>query len=387
MTYSLPYLARACMEVLNCAASVTATACEIWAPTQAPASVLDTAMSLTKLPASSITVHPTLMGGGLGRKFEQDYITQAIRASMAQGKPVKRTWMREEDFTHDQCRPMALSRVRVGLDAAGNITAWHNRQVSPSILAQRGVPLGATGNSQATEGMTALAYRFGSRLIEYAPHTATVPVGFWRSVGHSINAFAVESAIDEAAFATNTDPLTLRQRLLTGDARSLAVLNAAAALGGWGMALPAGHARGIAFTAAFGSITAEVAEISQPVAGSIKVHKVACAIDCGAAINPNSIEAQMQGGIFHGLSAALWGQITFKAGRASVRNFNNYRVLLMSEAPVISVQILQSGAAMGGAGEPGVPPIAPAVANAYARLTGQRVRSLPFFPGATMGGG
>ena len=387
MTYSLPYLAHACMEVVNCTVSATPTSCEIWAPTQAPASVLQTAIKVTHLPASQITIHPTLMGGGLGRKFEQDYIAQAIQTSMALGKPVKLTWMREEDFMHDQYRPMALSQIQVGLDASNNITAWYNRQVSPSILAQRGVVLGPTGDSQATEGMTALPYTFGSRLVEYVPHTATVPVGFWRSVGHSINAFAVESAIDEVALAISADPLTLRQNLLAGNARCLAVLNAAAALGRWGTALPTGHARGIAFAVAFGSLVAEVAEISQPAAGSIKVHKVACVIDCGTAINPDSIEAQMQGGIFHGLSAALWGQITFKAGRASVSNWSHYRVLKISEAPVISVQILQSGAATGGVGEPGVPPIAPAVANAYAKLTGQRVRSLPFFPGATMGGG
>ena len=390
MTYSLPYLAHACMEVLNCTVRLTATRCEIWAPTQAPNSVLKTAMTLTGLPADSIQVTPTFMGGGLGRKFEQDYIAQAIRTAQAVGKPVKLTWPREEDMAHDQYRPMAFSRIRVGLDTGGNIVAWTNRHVSSSLLAQRGVVLGPTGDSQATEGATGLPYAFGSRLIEYVAHPASVPVGFWRSVGHSINAFAVESALDEVALALNADPLALRQKLLSNSSdplapHSLAVLNAAATLGGWGTALPSGHARGLALSVAFGSIVAEVAEVSQPTAGSLKIHKVACVIDCGTAINPDSVMAQMQGGIFHGLSAALWGQVTFKAGVASARNFSNYRVLRMSEAPAITVQILPSGAPLGGVGEPGVPPIAPAVANAHARLTGKRVRALPFFPGARMG--
>ena len=392
MTYSLPYLAHACMEVLNCTVRITTAGCEIWAPTQAPNSVLATAIKLTGLPAGKIQIYPTFMGGGLGRKFEQDYIAQAIRTAMAVGKPVKLTWTREEDMGHDQYRPMALSRILVGLDTSGNIAAWANRQISPSILAQRGVVLGAAGDSQATEGATALPYAFGSRLMEYIPHPSPVPVGFWRSVGHSINAFAVESAMDEVALATGVDPLALRQKLLSSSthplaARSLAVLNAAAALGGWGTPAPTGHARGIALSIAFGSIVAEVADVSQPLAGTLRVNKVACVIDCGSAINPDSVQAQMQGGIFHGLSAALWGQVTFTAGKASARNFSNYRVLRMSEAPTISVQILQSGAALGGVGEPGVPPIAPAVANAYAKLTGTRVRSLPFFPGATMSDG
>ncbi len=387
MTYTLPYLAHACMEVLCCTVSVSPTGCDVWAPTQAPGWVLGTVMALTNMPASSINVHPTLMGGGLGRKIEQDYIAQAVKVAMAAGKPVKLTWSREEDMANDQYRPFALARVRVALDAQGNIKGWANRIVSPSILFQRGWIPGNVVDTQSTEGGTGLAYNFGSRLTEYVRHPGTVPVGFWRSVGHSINAFVVESAIDEVALATNTDPLMLRQRLLANDPRSLNVLNEAAKLGGWGTSLPAGHARGIAFAASFNSIVAEVAEVSHPAAGTIRVHKVAVAIDCGSAINPDSVEAQMQGGIFHGLSAALWGEVKFTNGVASARNFSNYRVLLMREAPVVSVKIIQSGAPIGGVGEPGVPPIAPAVANAYAKLTRTRVRTLPFFPGSGMSDG
>ncbi len=395
-TYTLPYLPHACMEVLNCTVRMTPatapyTACEIWAPTQAPNSVQTTASTVTGLPKAAITVYPMFMGGGLGRKFEQDYITQAITTAMAIGRPVKLTWPRSEDMTRDQYRPMAVSRITVGLDAAGNVTAWANRRVSPSINGQRGRVLGATGDSNATEGGRALPYKFGSRLVDYVVHPSPIPVGYWRSVGYSINSFAVESAIDEAALAAGIDPLLFRQNLLATStdplaARTLAVLNAAAALGGWSTAVPAGRARGIAVVQAFGTIVAEVAELSAPVAGDFILHKVAVAVDCGTAVNPNSVEAQMQGGIFHGLSAAKWGELKWTAGKASVTNFNKYRMTRLKEAPVITVQVINSGAPMTGCGEPGVPPIAPAIANAYAKLTGTRIRNLPFFPGATMGG-
>ncbi len=399
-TYTLPYLPHACMEVLNCTVRMTPatapfTACEIWAPTQAPSSVLATVSTLTGLPKTAITVYPMLMGGGLGRKFEQDYITQAITTAMTIGRPVKLTWPRSEDMTRDQYRPMAVSRIKIGLDAAGNISAWANRSISPSINAQRGRVLGATGDSNATEGGRALPYKFGSRLVDYVVHPSPIPVGYWRSVGYSINGFAVESAIDEAAQAAGIDPLTFRQQLLATStdplaARTLAVLNAAAALGNWTTAPPAGRARGIAVVQAFGTIVAEVAEISVTMTAGVPtnftVHKVACAVDCGTAVNPNSVEAQMQGGIFHGLSAAKWGELKWTAGKSSVTNFNKYRMTRLSEAPVITVQVVNSGAAMSGCGEPGVPPIAPAIANAFAKLTGKRVRDLPFFPGATMGG-
>ncbi len=401
MTYTLPYLPHACMEVLNCTVRMTPptapyTACEIWAPTQAPNSVLTTASTVTGLAKSAITIYPMFMGGGLGRKFEQDYITQAITTAMAIGRPVKLTWPRSEDMTRDQYRPMAVTRIRVALDASNNITAWSNRHVSPSISAQRRTtPLTASDNN-ATEGATALPYNFPSRLIDYVVHPSPIPVGYWRSVGYSINAFAVESAIDEIALAIGVSELTLRRQLLSTStdplaARTLAVLNAAATTAGWETtAVPAGRARGIAVCQAFGTIVAEVAEIGVTLTAGVPtnftVYKVAVAVDCGTAVNPNSVEAQMQGGIFHGLSAAKWGELKWTAGKASVTNFNKYRMTRLSEAPVITTTIVNSGAAMSGCGEPGVPPIAPAVANAYAKLTGIRVRNLPFFPGATMGG-
>ena len=396
MTYTLPYLPHACMEVLNCTVRMTPavppfTACEIWAPTQAPNSVLTTAATVTGLPKTAITIYPMLMGGGLGRKFEQDYITQAIRTAMAIGRPVKLTWPREQDMARDQYRPMAVTRIRVALDASNNISGWSNRHVSPSISAQRRTtPLTAADNN-ATEGATSLPYTFPSRLVDYVQHPSPIPVGYWRSVGYAINCFAVESALDEVALSLGIDPLALRQQLLANSTdalapRTLAALNAAAALSGWSTTPPTGRARGIAVGMAFNTIVAQVAEISAPTVGNLIVHKVACVVDCGSAVNPDSVEAQMQGGILHGLSAAKWGDLKWTAGKASVSNFNKYRMTRMSEAPVITVQIINSGAPMSGCGEPGVPPIAPAVANAYAKLTGTRLRNMPFFPGATMSG-
>jgi isoquinoline 1-oxidoreductase beta subunit len=385
VTYSLPYLAHAYMEPLACTASVTDKRCDIWAPTQAPGNVVAVASQLTGLSPDRISVTTAFMGGGLGRKFELDYVIQAIRTSMAIRRPVKLTWSREEDFGHDQYRPMSLSWIRAGLDGNGKVVAWSNRIVSPSILYQRSPgALGGGIDNQAVDGAIGLDYDLGARLVEYVRHPVGIPVGFWRSVGHSLNCFSVESAIDELARRAGKDPLDFRRSLLGKAPRGLAVLNAAAALANWGSALPKGHARGIAYSEGFGSIVAQVAEISHPNDTTIRVHKVACAIDCGTAINPDSVKAQMEGGIVQGLSAALWGEVNFVKGVAQVENFNNYRMLRIAEMPQIDVKIVNSGAALGGVGEPGLPPIAPAVANAFAALTGKRVRNLPFFPGTTM---
>jgi isoquinoline 1-oxidoreductase subunit beta len=377
LVYDVPYLAHATLEPMNCTVSVTPTACEIWAPTQAAGFIPGLVASLTGLSAEQVTLHTTFLGGGLGRKFEMDYIRQAVQVSMAMGQPVKLTWQREEDFCNDQYRPMAMVRLRAGLDAAGNITAWWYRNVSASILYQRGWIGPDSVDSQAVDGSIELPYAFASRRVEYVRHPAPIPVGFWRSVGHSINAFMVESAIDELALIAGQGPLEYRRRLLAGDTRSLAVLDAAAALAGWDTPAPAGRARGIAFHASFGSVVAQVVELSGSTPSTIKVWRVSCVIDCGRAINPDTVEAQMQGGIVHGMTAALWGKMSFQSGRPSPRNFNNYKMMRMRDMPQVDVQVIQSGAALGGTGEPGVPPIAPAIANAYAMLNGVRLRTLP----------
>lgn len=376
-TYALPYLAHAAMEPLAATASVTAGACELWAPTQAPGLAAATAAAICGISADKVTVHTTMLGGGLGRKFENDFVAHAVQAARAVGRPVKVTWSREQDFGHDQYRPMALIRVRAGLTAARKVTGWWDRIVSPSILFQRGwIPDGAL-DTQSTEGATELPYAIPDRLVEYIRHPAAVPVGFWRSVGNSLNCFAVESAMDELALAAGVDPLTLRLSLLGGDQRSAAVLQRVAAMSGWSTPPTAGHARGLAICASFGSIVAQVVDVSSPSRGALKVNKVWCAIDCGQVVNPDTVEAQMQGGIVHGLTGALWGRMNFNHGVASPTNFDGYHMTRMRDMPTVAVSIVPSTAPPGGVGEPGVPPIAPAVANAWARLTGTRVRTLP----------
>jgi len=389
-TYSLPFVAHATLEVLNCTVDyVAGVKCDVYAPTQSARTALVLVMALTGMTASQVSIKTTALGGGLGRKAEVDFISQAVQVGMALGRPVKLMWPREEDFTHDQYRPMAQINVRATIDPAGKIAYWQYRNVSSSILGQRGAVLPATGDSQGTESSTRLPYDFGGRLVEWVAHTAPIPVGFWRSVGASLNTFAVESMIDEVAAATGVDPLEFRRRNIT-DPRWLAVLEEAARLGNWGAPLPAGRARGIAIGPAFNSIVAQVVEISSVTATSLKVERVSVAIDCYLPVNPGSVEMQIIGGVVHGMNAALWGQQTFVNGVGQAKNFNRSRMMRMNEMPQVAVSIIPAPASadravpIGGVGELGVPSFAPALANAHARLTGARVRKLPFFPGATM---
>lgn len=390
--YRLPYVAHATMEVLNCTVDyVAGVKCDIYVPTQSGRGVLMLAMQLTGLPESKIKVVTTYLGGGLGRKAEFDFVSQAIQVGMAIGQPVKLMWPREEDFTRDQYRPMAVVSGKAGVDNGGNITGWLYRNVSPSILGQRGSTLGSKGDSQGYEASQALPYNMGARFVEWAWLPSPIPVGFWRSVGASINTFCVESLIDELAAAAKQDPYTFRRSKLT-DPRWIAVLDAAADLAGWTAAPPTGSYRGIAIGTAFDSIVAEVVEISSVTSTGFRISKVSAAIDCYVPVNPGQIEAQIMGGIIHGLNAALYGQQTFVNGAAQAKNFRNSRMIRGNESPKVALRIIPAPVSasrainLGGAGELGVPTFAPALANAYFKATGIRQRSLPFFPGATMGG-
>jgi isoquinoline 1-oxidoreductase subunit beta len=392
-TYSLPYVAHATFEVLNCTVDyVAGVRCDVWVPTQSAKSALTIVMAITGMTAAQVTIHTTYLGGGLGRKAEVDFISQAVQVGMALGRPVQLMYPREEDFTQDQYRPMAVVRVRAGLDVNKAVVGWTYRNVSPSILAQRGAVLGAMGDSQGYEASQALPYAFGARLTEYVTQPAPIPVGFWRSVGASINTFCVESMIDELALAAGQDPYQFRQARLT-DPRWIAVLDAAAKAAGWSTPVPAGSARGIAIGTAFNTIVAQVVEIAGVTATSIRITKCTVAVDCYLPVSPGAIEAQIVGGVVHGINAALWGKQNFVGGAAQTKNFNNSRMLRVNEMPVVDVIIMPAPAvadrthAIGGVGELGVPTLAPALANAHAKLTGTRVRSLPFFPNATMGGG
>lgn len=390
--YTLPYIAHATMEVLNCTVDyVAGVRCDIYAPTQSGKSVLSIAIQLTGLAASQINVHTTYLGGGLGRKYEVDFVSQAIQVGMAVGKPVKLMWPREEDFRRDQYRPMAVVHGKASLDNSGNIAGWSYRNVSPSILAQRGAVPGPKGDSQGIEGAVNLPYNMGPRLTEWVSHPSPIPVGFWRSVGASLNTFCVEALIDELAAAAGQDAYLFRRSKLT-DPRWIAVLDAAAKLGNWTSAPALGRYRGIAIGAAFNSIVAEVVEISSVTATSVRVNRVSCAIDCYLSVNPGQIQAQLQGGIVHGMNAALYGQQTFVNGAAQAGNFNRSRMIRIGEMPQIDITVIPSPVAadrtvnIGGVGELGVPTFAPALANAWFKATGTRKYSLPFFPGAAMGG-
>jgi len=375
--YTLPFLAHATMEPMNATAKISADRCEIWAPTQAQGPAQQVVAKILGLKPEQVEIHTTYLGGGFGRKFELDCILQAVMVAKQAGKPVKLIWAREEDIQHDFYRPVSTARLRAGLDAAGKVTAWDFKIVAPSILT-RVFPAWMKDGVDPTsvEGAVESPYAPADRRIEYVLKDVGVPVGFWRSVGNSITSFYVEGFIDELAHAAGQEPYAFRRSLLAEKPRHRAVLNRAAEMANWTMPPASGHFRGIALHESFGSIVAEVVEISIAREG-LRVHRVDCAVDCGLAINPDTIVAQMEGGIVYGLTAALYGEITIKGGRVEQANFDSYRMLQLAQTPKIAVSILEGDDKPGGIGEPGTPPIGPALANAIFAATGKRLRSLP----------
>ncbi len=380
--YVLPYLAHATMEPMNCTVHVKSDGCDIWAPTQNQSGVQTIAAQLTGLKPEQIHVHTTFLGGGFGRRFERDFVEEALLLSISTGKPVKLVWKREEDIRNDFYRPMNASRIQASLDAEGRVTSWSHKIVCPSIFARVFPQMMKNGiDSAAVEGVENMEYEVPNVAVEYVRFDTLVPVGFWRSVGSSHNAFTVESFIDELAAAAKKDPLDFRLGLLKNHPRARKVLEVAADKAGWGKAPTQGQARGIAYHLSFGSYVAEVAEVSvDKKSGAIKVHKVTCSVDCGSTVNPAIVSAQMMGGLTMGLSAALKEKIEISGGGIKSENFSDYELLRMNEAPDVDVHIVKSGEKVGGIGEPGVPPIAPAVANAVFKATGARIRQLPMKP-------
>ncbi len=375
--YEIPYLAHATMEPMNCTAHVRSDGCDIWAPTQFQTASQGKAAELTGLRPETIKVHTTMLGGGFGRRAELDFIIDAVEASKAAGVPVKVIYSREDDIQHDMYRPATYNVLAGTLGPDGYPSAWTHRVVGPSIMARMFPQFIRNGiDNSSVEGAADLPYAIPNIHVDWVHRESGVPVGFWRSVGNSQNAFIKESFLDELAAAGGKDPYELRRRLLAGQPRLLGVLELAATRAGWGTSLPAGHARGIAVHESFGSYVAEVAEVS--VTGGVPtVHRVVCAVDCGPVVNPDTVEAQMESAIVYGLSAALRGEITIDRGRVTQSNFHDYEPLRLSEMPRVEVHIVPSTAAQGGVGEPGTPPIAPAVCNAIFAATGQRVRRLP----------
>ena len=375
-SYRLPFLAHACMEPMNATAHVHDGRCEIWAPTQGQTRARDTAAALLGIPRERVTVHTTYLGGGFGRRFEVDFVLEAVALSRAVDAPVKVVWSREDDLAHDFYRPAALHRLRAAL--AGNTpTAWQHRIASPSIqrrLAPDTVKRGV--DHTVVEGVSELPYAIPNVAVDCALVELGVPVGYWRSVGNSGNAFVVESFVDELAHAAGEDPVVFRRRLLAGQARHLGVLELAAERAGWGQPLPQGRARGIAVHMSFGSYVAQVVEVERGQRAP-RVRRVVCAIDCGRHVNPDQVAAQMESGIVDALTAALYGEVPIADGAARTGNFDSYPLLRLDGTPQIEVHIVPSDAPPGGCGEPGVPPLAPALANALFALTGERQRSLP----------
>ena len=386
--YEVPFLAHVCMEPMNATAHFKGNSVEIWAPTQAQSWSQHAVAQLTGLPAKAITINTTYLGGGFGRRLEVDYVVEAVEASRAAGNvPVKVVWTREDDLQHDFYRPASYNVVQAALGADGMPTAWRHRIVGTSILQF----FKTFGHFLRKDGLDPTSvqgagdyfpYDIPNVYVDYVNNNPGVPSGFWRSVGNSQNGFILESFVDELAHAAGKDPYEYRKALLAKPhaARLRAVLDLAAEKAGWGKPLPAGVSRGIAAHFAYGGYCAQVAEVSVAKDGNVKVQRVVAAIDSGWVVNPDMVRYQVEGAIFYGLSAALYGEITVKNGRVEQSNFHDYRVARMPEMPKVEVHILEGKGEQGGAGEPGVPPIAPAVCNAIYAATGRRIRRLPINP-------
>jgi isoquinoline 1-oxidoreductase beta subunit len=376
--YHVPFLAHAPMEPMNCTVHVRPGGCDIWVGNQVVARAQTIAAEITGLPLEKVTINNHLIGGGFGRRLEVDYIAKAVRIAQKVDGPVKVIWTREEDIQSAMYRPFYYDRLSASL-ADGKITGWSHRIAGSSVIARWAPPAFAKGiDPDAVDGAIDFPYDTANQHVEYVrEEPPAVPTCFWRSVGPGHNIFVVESFVDELAHKAQKDPLEFRRGQLQGQPRLLACLNAAAEKAGWGTPLPARSGRGIAAQAVFGSFMVTIAEVAVDPSGEIAVKRVVCAVDCGTVVNPDSVAAQLQGGVIFGLTAALYGQITVADGRVEQSNFHDYRMMRIDEAPKIEVHIMPSGEAPGGIGEPGTAAAAPALANAIFAATGVRLRSLP----------
>ncbi len=383
--YEVPYLAHATMEPLNCFVDMKQESCLVRTGSQFQTVDRNAAARVAGLKPEQVVFETTFLGGGFGRRActGSDFVVEAAQVAKAVMQPVKVIRSREDDMRAGYYRPMWYDRIAACLDDKGMPLAWHHRIVGQSIIAGTPFESGMVKDGiddTSVEGASTTLYDIPNLQVELHSPKNAVPVLWWRSVGHSHTAFVMESFLDELAHAAGKDPYQYRRQLLAKHPRTMKVLEIAAKKGGWGKPLPAGHGRGIAVHESFGSYIAQVAEVSLDVQGNIKVHRVVCAVDCGRIVNPDTIKAQMESGIVFGLSAALHGAITLKDGRVEQGNFDSYPLVRMAAAPRIEVHIIASSEPPGGVGEPGVPPIAPAVANALFAATGARLRSLPMTP-------
>ena len=384
MDYVIPFAAHTTMEPMTCTALVTDDRCVVWTPNQGVDFIVYAATNVTGLPAEAVEVHTPFLGGAFGRRFMLDFPTQAVTlANRHKGRPIKLIWSREEDTRHDFYRPMLAARQRAALDKEGKLVGWHSRiagmgpytQVFPDEVEAHG------WDFSVMQGMLELPYRLPNRRMEYVHVQSPAPIGFWRTTGYGPTCYFKESALDEIAHAVGRDPYEYRRELLADAKRECAVLDKAAELAGW-RKKPfrkngTHRAHGIALHNAFDSINAQVAEVSISDDGTVRVHKVYCAMDCGLALNPLNVIMQMESGIAFGLSATLHEEVVMRDGRAVPGNFHEYPILRPGEMPEVEVAIIDSGAKIGGAGEIATCPVAPAVCNAVFALTGERIRRLP----------
>lgn len=376
--YEAPYLAHATMEPMNATAHVTATACEIWAPNQVPRRAQATAAKMTGLPVSAVTVHSTFLGGGFGRRLEDDYVADAVAVSMATKLPVKVVWTREDDIKHDVYRSGGMNALRGAVDANGDVVAIEHRVVASSVTARWAPAFIKDGqDAYAVEGATTMPYTIKNLTVDFHALDTGIPVGYWRAPGANVNTFAAESFVDELAHAAGKDPVAFRAAMLADGSRARGVLDLAAKRAGWETKPAKGRARGVAMVVWAGSSAAVIAEVSLPEPGHVVVHKLTCAADCGQPINIDGLEAQIMSALNFGLSAALKGKITFAKGGAVQGNFDTYAVLRHTDAPALDIAIVESREKPTGAGELGTPPVAAAVGNALFALTGKRHRRLP----------
>lgn len=400
-SYEQPYLAHATLEPMNATAWYRDGAIEVWAPTQAPDLGRIAAARVTDLSPDDVTIHTTFLGGGFGRRLTNDYIEEASAVAFRVGKPVKLIWSREEDTRHDLYRPAMLHRMQASV-SGGQVTGWHHQIVGPQILdwyVRNAAPaqypwapkflyntLGRVGlmaegiatpkDHSAIEGAIEYPYRVPNLDIRHTHTDPGVPVSWWRSVGFSHNGFAVETFMDELAHELDQDPYQFRRSLIDHEPRHLEVLDRAVRLARWEDGAPEGRARGIALFRSFGTYVAQVVEASVE-AGEIRVHRVVCAVDCGQVVNPDIVRDQIEGGVIFGLTAALYGNITFRDGQVQQSNFHDYPLMRHDQRPEVIVDIVDSDDAPTGVGEPGVPPVIPALGNALFALTGKRQRRLP----------
>jgi isoquinoline 1-oxidoreductase subunit beta len=377
--YETPHLAHAPMEPLNATVDWRPDRIDAWIGTQSPDAALRLASEAGGVDPANVFIHNCYLGGGFGRRAVNDELRQAVQVSKAVGKPVKLVWTREQDIQHDRYRPQAALRLKAGLDANGMPRAFDFRTAVGSITRSLGWGLALSGvEPSAVEGLSNVPYRCDALNVDCLLKNTHVPVMFWRSVGSSQNAFAVESFIDELAHAAGKDPLDYRRALLAGKPDFLAVLDKLADKGEWGRALPAGSAQGVAIHESFGTIVGEIVEVAVSKTGEVKVERVVACVDCGHVVNPLNVAMQIESAVLYGLTAALFGEITIRKGAVEQSNFDDYQIARMADAPAIETHFaLSGGDKWGGIGEPGTPPIAPAVANAIFKITGKRIRSLP----------